>query len=383
MGGGFGWPWAVAAVAAVCLLGWMLTRSSGEAGQVEQSLEQDSPTTTTRPRSSTSRRPGTTTTRPTAGFVEVEGIEAGLPVLGEPVGLTVFVAGSALYAIDLDTGVYAAFDVSEAPMLATDEWLLVRDDNGVMAVIPRADPTMSPRAVAGDAWFRMVTTDGPDHVWAMDYTESDGTQQWISVSLADGSIRTVLDAVGFGGGSGEPVVASTVSGGVFVMNDDREGYRRIADGSPIAASDDMVLVRSCESPIASSCRAYWIDRTSGAEIDRFAPPLTPFWWGVWASPSGGFLLIESDSGLTLWDVERSIEVVVVPNGQAGSPVGFSPEGRFAAYPGSTAKQLIIYDSLTGAEHQLSLPGNTYTIQGIAVTSRGIAFGPTVGPGADE
>lgn len=378
--GRFGWPWAVAAIAVVGLLGWMLTRSSDDAGQVEQSLEQDeesdAQTTTTRPRSTTIWRPPATTTYVSPAFVEAEGVAPGEPLLGEPVGLTLFVGGRTLLAIDLDTGGLAEHEVSDSPMLATDEWLMFRDNNGLIVVRPRADLTASPRELSDDGWFRTATMDGPDHVWVIEYSDLDQTQRWESVSLADGSARTVLEEVAFSGGSGEPVVASTVSGGVFVLNDDRQSYRRIADGFPIAAAERLVLVRSCETPITSSCRLFWVDRDSGDEVDRFVPPLNPFWWGVWSSPSGGLLIVESDVGVTLWDVERSTEVDTVPNGQSGSPVAFSPDGRFAAYQGSTSALLIVYDSLDGTKHEIATPGN-------GITVNGLAFGRTAGAGTGE
>ncbi|MDA3041292.1 MAG: hypothetical protein O3C27_17540 [Actinomycetota bacterium] len=67
-----------------------------------------------------------------------------------------------------------------------------------------------------------------------------------------------------------PTVTGTVSGGVFVLEPDRQSYRRIADGSPLVSTDHFVLVRRCASPV--DCSNFWVDRSSGRQVDRFVPP---------------------------------------------------------------------------------------------------------------
>ncbi len=350
----------------------MLTRSSDQAGQVEQSLgqneESDEPTTTSRPRSSTTRRPTTTTTEAAPGLASVEGVAPGDPLLGEPTGLSLYVGGNGLSVIDLDSGVVTKFPTRGSPLLADEAWLILRAETGGIDVVPTSDPLAPHLQLADDAWYPLAW-DGPDHVWVASF-EGGSVPTWRSVSVADGKSRTVIESNRMAASVDGPEVAGPPSGGVFELEPDRRTYRRLADGFPLAASDTAILVQDCDSPVASSCRNYWIDRATGQEIDRFVPSFES-WWGIRSSPTGRFLMVDSDIGSRLWDIERGVEIAVLGYSDMGSGmVGFSPDGRFAAYTGPQRNEVVVYDAMSGASFEVTTSDRASTISGLAL-------GPTI------
>lgn len=373
--GGVRWPLVLGAVLVIGLLVWVLTRSSDGPGQVEQTFDEDAEsersTTTAR---QTSTIEGSTTTAPP--FASVEGVEPGRPLLGEPVGLTLFVGGVTTRSIDLDTGAVSDIAIDGAPLLVTDEWLVVADTEGGSSVVSRSDPAAPPRQLAEDVALDAAFPDGPDHLWVLDSSDSGGTAQWKSVALVDGTTRTLLEPTSWVTAAG-PEVGGTASGGVYVLNEDRSTYRRLADGNPRAVSSDSVLVQLCTSPASSSCRTYWVDRSTGREVDRFVPPAIGFGWAISSSPSGAFVASESDEGVTLWDTERHTEITTALSGYNGGGVaGYSPDDRFVAFAGTASDQIVIYDSDSGLSHVITTPDRR-------IRPYGLAFGPIVDPGVAD
>ena len=362
------WPVALGALAAAGLLVWLLTRPSDSPGQVEQTFEEDSESesTTTQPRTTTGP---TTTVMP---FVVVEGGEPGEPLLGEPVGWTLFVGGVTARAIDLDTGALLEIAVDGAPLLATDQWLVVADTDGGVSVVSRTDPAAIPRPLTESELADTAFPDGPDHVWVLDSFDGADTARWTSVALSDGTTRTALEPTSFWGPAIGPRVGGTASGGVYVLNDDRSSYRRLADGNPLTATEDAVIVELCTSPAAATCRTYWIDLATGREIDRFVPPPKGAWWLITSSPTGAFVSTESDDGVTLWDTRRGSEIATGLAGDNGGLVaGYSPDDRFVAFSGATSDQIVVYDSVSGESRVITTPDRR-------IRPYGLAFGPTAG-----
>ncbi len=377
-GARFRWPWAAAAVAVIGLLGWTLTRSSDDPGQVEQLLGQDresvedepeASTTTTRPRPSTSRRPTTTTAVEVPGVAVVEGVAEGQPLLGEPVGLRLYVGGGSLDIIDLDTGSISELPFGESPIGVDGDWLLLRTDSGTLSARSLSQPDLDAITLSGDHWFPFVTIDDPGFAWVIRYADGGTTAEWSSIALADGSVRSTVTLQSSAFFLPSPEIVGTSSGGVFELGDDNATYRRLADGTPLAFSDDYVLVQSCRSP--TDCRNYWIDRASGEEADRFVPPSDGQWWS-WSAPLGPFLSTQGPNGPVLWDIDRGTEITKVLYNERGEPVvGFSPDGRFAAYATNANDRLVIYDAQSGTSHEINLSSRRAPILGLA-------FGPATG-----
>ena len=341
---------------------------------MEQAFQEEGeaePTTTT--------RPPTATTAPTstvAPFAPADTADAGQPLLGEPVGLTLIVGGVTTRAVGLDSGAITEIDIDGAPLLATDRWIVVANTEGGSSVVDRLEPLAPPRPLSPRDAPVLVAPDGPDHVWVLERPDA-AAAQWSSVALLDGSSRTRLELTSFGWPTLRPEVGGTVSGGVFVLGEDRLGYRRVGEGAPLAASDEAILVRLCSSPDANSCRTFWVDRATGGEIDRFVPPITGSDATVEASPAGRFVVVRSDDSRTLWDLERQTQIASTLPGSDDRPVvGFSPGDRFAAFSGATSDQIVIYDSVSAGSHVLTLPDRR-------IRPYGLAFGLAIGTAAGE
>ncbi len=369
-GDGVRWPLALGAVLVAGLLVWMLTRSSDGPGQVEQTFDEEAEreraTTTARPQTSTTQASSTTV----LPFASAEGVERGRPLLGAPVGLTLFVGGVTTRAVDLDTGAVSEIALDGAPLLVIDEWLVVANTEGGSSVVNRLDRSARPRSLSTGGFVAAAFPDGPDHLWVPNVSETSGELQWTSVSLVDGTTRTLLEPTSLRGTAVGPEVGGTASGGVYLLNEDRSTYRRLADGNPLAVSADWVLVQLCTSPTSSSCRIYWIDRSTGREVDRFVPPGIESLWGISSSPSGAFVATESVEGVTLWDIGRGSEITTDLSGfKSGGVLGYSPDDRFVAFVGRASDEIVIYDSDSGLSHVITMPDRR-------IRPYGLAFGPT-------
>ncbi len=381
-------------LALVGVLAWMLTRSPAEAGQVEPSLI---PTTTAQPTTIqpaagprvTARSPAAASTTAVPldhGYhmsvpegplrsrkpATVAGLAPGAPLLGEPADMSLFLGGRVLLEIDLDSGAVARYVADGDPVYADAEWLVLETDRASLVVVPRPDLAAQPRPLFSEASVQAVLPDSDGYVWVLTQLTDPilpPAETWTSVALSDGAQRSSIqrsDGLLF---EGTPIVTGTVSGGVFVLEPDRQSYLRITDGSPIVATDRFVLIRHCESPV--DCSTFWVDRATGDRVDRFVPPLEGI-GTVKASPSGSFVTSQGPAGWSLWDIERGTLAETVPFNERGDlGAVFSSDGRFVAFATTQSAnrgEVVIHDSLTGTRTLVALPAGTFSVSAMT-------FGP--------
>ena len=389
------WLGIAGGVALVGALGWMLTRTPADAGTVEQSVV---PTTVAQPTTSqdtdasdrsilSAGSPGTTVPLDNGYHMSIPrgplrsgepatavGVAPGGPLLGQPVGTSLFLGGRRLLEIDLDSGAVTRYGVEGVPVFADRQWLVLQDDQTSLVVLPRSNLAAEPRPLFTNGWVQAVLPDGEGQVWVLSLPIdplSPPIPKWTSVALSDGSVRASIqlsDAFVFGQ---TPTVTGTVSGGVFVLEADRQSYRRIADGSPLVPTDRFVLVRRCASPV--DCSNFWLDRSSGRQVDRFVPPLDTI-WTLSASASGSFVASKGADGWSLWDIERGVLVESLPFIDRGdTSATFSADGRLAAVAtthSANRGEVVIHDALTGTRTLVALPQSTFA-------SSTMTFAPTL------
>ena len=390
--GGANRVWVLAGLVGLLAIVWLLTRSPDDSTDVEQTFER-SGTTEGQRVPSTERadteepadaaRTTTTIELDRPYHLSVPGIAEGGPVLGIETGLSLYVGRRNLAEIDLDTGevrqheLTGTSNASLIPIYADAEWLVLLD-NGGMKVVPRSDPNAPVRPLGdGLYWSTALREASLGHVWMITSMTGDGTFEsliWASVSLADGSVSRTVDAMpySFGGSASSPEITTSPAGGIFVLDAGGGAFRRLADGIPLAFSDELVLVRVCDAPRACSDR--WVDRESGDDIERPIPeiPLQP--WAVELSRDGRLAYWSADSGGTLWDVERA-QVVGQTSNEFSSIVAFSPDGRFAAFVPAGADQIVLYDSVAGQATTITIPDEVERSLGGSFTVGGLAFAP--------
>jgi hypothetical protein len=319
-------------VAAVGLLLFSLARSPApndgsqselaepdDADRDDDGADGDEPTTST-PR--TTRR---TTTESTLSSVGTG------PVLGETVGLSLFVGGNDLKRVDLDTGEITKCESRSQPVYADDDWLMLLSGfSNELMVVPVDDPE-------GDGYRRtalmffgptppVALGPEPGTVWLLSCEFE--APVWELLRLADGevlrSVPTHLNFFSSTGTSG-PNVSSSPAGGFFVL--DGDGYRKISDARPVAVSDDYVLVQSCNDP--NDCDSQWLRRESLDPVDRALPEGDLSF--AWLSPEGRVLTSYGLTDPVVFDVERGMPIDIGDFGLNLESMVTSPDGRYLAF----------------------------------------------------
>ena len=156
------------------------------------------------------------------------------------------------------------------------------------------------------------------------------------VDQVDASMATLQFGFGFDG-SGGPGVSGSASGGIFELVNGE--YQRVAEGRPLAVSDEFVLAENCVSP--TQCPSFWLDRATWGVVDRPIPEADLL--GAALSPDGRLLTYYSGDGRGVFDVERNEPIALLSGWET---LTVSPDGRFAAW---LAPTLTIRELDTGIE----------------------------------
>ncbi len=324
---------------AVGFLLWSMSRTPvDDTDNSQVTIEQDDTETTERP---------TTTTPPSIAVgrstTTIENVGSRF---GGDTGLSVLMGGeSELRRLDLDTGAVTDFDRKGFPVYADDDVLVVSDPSrGTHTVVPLDDPEAEGLLLGTNWMMPAAVSAGPEAgtVWMLGGDQP--TPGWQLVRLADGEVVDQVDAsmatlqFGFGfDGSGGPGVSGSASGGIFELVNGE--YQRVAEGRPLAVSDEFVLAENCVSP--TQCPSFWLDRATWGVVDRPIPEADLL--GAALSPDGRLLTYYSGDGRGVFDVERNEPIALLSGWET---LTVSPDGRFAAW---LAPTLTIRELDTGIE----------------------------------
>lgn len=346
-------------------VGWSLVSSSGEVGTVEDAIEDevgadepDVEPTTTQPDEESDEEAldgeldASTSSSARAPFPgegedsDADGDGQGgdgrelLPLLpGSGLALAV---GNPLRVTDLDTGVTVETTVRASPVGVIGEHLLLRDQNGTRFVTLRLDdlegePTWLGRGDAGYA-YRVEPAEEDGQVWIL-------TERWDTTEPAQ--IETLVDLetgeelrerafefdASFWSIGPNPTTnyRTPRSGGVYQR--DGDGFLRIADGSLVAAGEELLLIEDCDDRLR--CTLTW--RRVDAPTEPVRRPIPSVGEGTIASGA----LIGSDRLLVFatlgdWrysvlDLETGETVVTGLDFQGELPVSASEDGRYMAF----------------------------------------------------
>lgn len=305
--------------------------------------------TTTTVRTTTAGDPDSTgnvtTTTTVDTSTSIVGHQAG-PVLGRRIGWSMFIGGGYdggdLRKVDLDTGIVTTYPGVRGQPVSASERFLVLDQqpasDGVLALrsVPLDDPAGPGHVLAGPgmSYFDgVVPTVEPagDRQWIA--LQRDTTWTWALVNLEDGA--TLDEAPGGligripvpGGG---PDVASSGSGGVYIRQGDTDTYRQMSSGMPLAATEHLVLVRTCTSPV--DCTVQWLDRVTWKPVDRPVPDASiDYYFAVFG---GGRYILEADLSIPTGPETRVFDAARGETHQAGTlgqgAAGASRDGRYLA-----------------------------------------------------
>lgn len=359
------WGAIGAGVLAVAIAAWAIGRAGGEradgVGLDEPAPTSSTPTSST-PATSVSVTDVAATDAPdpsSAANAPTYDADAGGPVLGRPVGWSLFIGDpyqTRLERLDLDTGERLDYEgVTSAPVAALDGRLMLLDQQeaeATLRIVPVDDPAaegieiMTSGSSFGSQWPLAPGGDGA--LWL--YGESAGATTWRLVRIRDGKL---LDEVAappsfqvYPVAGGGPDVATSTSGGVYRR--DGTGYRLISPGRPVAVNQGVVLVTTCSTPI--DCRLQWLDAETGEPADRPLPPaggVPGVEWSAVVDPAGRFLvgyLRISPTGayrLVLFDRDRDRVIEVDLDAFYGG-LAASPDGRFLA--ATSNRGLVLYDA---------------------------------------
>jgi hypothetical protein len=286
--------------------------------------------------------PSTTTPRATAAAPSV----GTGPLFGRPTGLVVIQGnGSAIEAVDLDTGEVAAVGRGELPLALVGDRLIVTRSSqqpGVWSLPYRAGGDPSDEVPLGEGWEVATVAGRSDVVWVSGWDEDRSTWTLVDVTTGDRLERVAHPpqtmAVPSFGGPGTavgPELAATGDGGLYQRVNGE--YRRVATGALLAAGTEVAVLRRCDERLR--CAVVWLDRRTWQEVDR-APLPGPFDW-VTLSPSGRWArlsdhraetqtLVDSHRGMS-WPLAASYDILA-----------FSPDESFVAYH-TTTGQLVVVD----------------------------------------
>ncbi len=272
-----------------------------------------------------------------------------LPEREELVGLSghhLFIAHTlGLLRIDTDTGSVREFERSQLPgsLLGRyrDRLLLIQDQSRVVAVPaerPESAETLvfdtGPNAIST---ARMIDDDRMVLVSWSPFARFDTGPQRLLIDMEEGR---VLDDSAYEWRTDD--VTWVPGGGLFEFKDG--GYQHLADGVPTVASGHLVLVYTCDGP--DDCDNRWIDRRTGAAVDRHVPDGDH--WDLQAlDPDARVLFVNYPSRHRYFDTEHGWPLPAnIVRGSGGGYHDSPPEavlgdGRILITP--TVAGVVIYD----------------------------------------
>lgn len=182
------------------------------------------------------------------------------PVLGREVGLVVFASSTnGLVRLDLDTGELVLVGDPSAPLLRTEEHLVLSSQE--RGEVYSADLTdLNEVSSIGIGGFSVVPSSKEGRVWGFQLGSfGDAITSAVEIDVATGDReQTVTGPGGLFGEILNPEVLTPPAGGVYAL---RTGeYERVADGSVVAQNSDMLLVERCDSEL--DCSVHWLDATT-------------------------------------------------------------------------------------------------------------------------
>lgn len=242
--------------------------------------ETGSDSTTSLPTTPSTTVPATTTTAvpSTLGpVVDAEPVEPGEPVLGGPVGLTLWSGGDRpLGSIDLDTGRIRQFDVRAFPVFAAGRRIVVFDVlEREFGVFDPDTETLDP--LPEDEQFRITAvapTSDPNNVWATN-TTTEGQVDWRLISLQTmAPVRTtrtetiITSELPFGIELAVGPELDVIDGGIHRLM--TGGHEFWVEGSIIVRDTASALIETCAD---GECQRRWADIRTGEFLDIAAPEL--------------------------------------------------------------------------------------------------------------
>ncbi|MCP3991894.1 MAG: zinc ribbon domain-containing protein [Actinomycetia bacterium] len=286
------------------------------------------------------------------------------PPLGHPVDLTLFVGGDeGVVAVDLRTGAQTELPIAGTPLVISGRWLVAARDTESG---PQGAAVDLDRLVVTDLDLRVIpfpSTTEPGAVdgraWLLTFTDGVGLE-WVQLDLETGrEINSVAAPIQDGWHLPyRPSLTSSPAGGVFAR---RSGfYERVHSGTPVAASEDRVLIRTCSGP--ADCELTWFTPIGWSPLD-VAVPTNPV-VDVMAVSADGRLLVytSTDHLLHLFDAERGMEHDLPEN---TLEVAVSPDGAHAAVAYRGGALLVSTDDGESVRLDLSVR-----------STPGLLFGPT-------
>jgi hypothetical protein len=313
--------------------------ADGDTTTTEAEAEHEDRTTTTR-----RRRPPTTTTT---------AVLPGAPLLGEPTGLGLVVAGGTGRVIDLDTGGVTRVGL---PVLGVSaQGLLVQDGSGIATWPAPYDGSGSTTilpielgTVVEQVW---VVGDGR-LVWAVAYAESmTMTGPAWSASLVD------VDGAALGGfdlpegvgpfGATDHGLLVTGPGGVYLL--DAGGHpERVSRGEALDVVGQQIHVLDCDEDL--QCQVEVFDGR-GRRVGERPPPVGPWAWGS-TSPDGRLAFVEyrgdfAEQIVVTVDEEVVYQAEVSPSGR--DALAWSPDGRWLAI--ASQDGIHVLDTLGGTDER--------------------------------
>lgn len=274
------------------------------ADELADADEAADPATTSSTARSTSTTERSTTSAADSGPTTSTRQIADGPLLGRETGLSLFVGGSHLRRIDLDTGILTGYELRGVPLIESDGWLVLAEPNsGDLFAVPISDPDNGERVDLPGSRF------GPLVVTAVEATPGfvrlpapDGdTFAVLTVEVSTGEVveRETSTPWSIGRSTAADITVAP-DGSVYERGDGT--YRRVRDGGFLAANDDFMLVNDCRDPV--TCSLQWIDRSSGQAVDRPVPPGVGPYYGGTLSKGGRVLILWGFDEPTVFDVDR-------------------------------------------------------------------------------
>jgi len=356
------WP-MVAGVVVVVGLAILLTRAPGNPDTlpVGGSIQDDLTATTAGQDADGVTSIGDEVTPDTSITVAVDGVgieSAGSgPALGREVGFSLWFRGiTGLQQLDLNTLDTTTFDLLDAsPIYAHDGWLVlagVADARSSIFAVPVDDPEHEAVDLGDGTYWPPSAKAGPapGTIWMINVAPTRQSA-WHLIRLADGDVLSELPAeplyfLAFQVG---PEVASSRDGGIFEWQDGE--YRRVAEGTMLAASDELVLAQNCETP--SVCNQQWLDRSTWEPVNRPLPAgFRGDGFSTTLSPGGRILIEQSTTRLEVFDLDNGSNIDLPLDLWDASRLAVSPDERYVAV---VAGLPILQDLDTGETYQLEIP----------------------------
>ncbi len=249
-----------------------------------------------------------------------------------------------LLRIDLVDGSTSLHDAPGRLLGAFGRRLILLDRDGTVTALSLDDLDADPESLGEpaesghDVVAASLTSDGVVHLTTGFFSSARPDLRMTRLDLASGSTQSV--AVERYGSFG---LIEVPGGGLFELAEN--GFRPLVDGSVRFHGERLIVVEECTTP--DQCRRYWLDRSTGEEVDRPVPEQAD---GVLLGPGGRVAMVFGTSSPVLVDLETGD---AFPNtvglsddpGIAISRNALTPDERFLAARNSAASRAIMIHDL--------------------------------------